>query len=246
MAAAKDAFKISNDEAAASATPFATRRNAFAAPVRANVAPVGQGSSTIAAATNATITVTPGRTARAVITVATPSATSGEPIRARLVEPLTDRGVVVLPAGTEVIGKGTAFDDGTANPRLAIAFTTFVLPDGTVRHATAQAYSPEDQRVGLRVPLNQQIGRKLGKVAGNAGLTYALEALSPRPQPIQTGVSGSLGLVATDPAYEAKRQAYDETARTVRSEFNLVSPTGARVLFELPVDTPVLIVFGLP
>jgi len=200
----------------------------------------GIAGSASAASDPATWKFTPGAHVSASIGVASPSAASGEPIIATLDEPLIERGVTLLPAGTRAIGTGGAWDDGSGHPRLNLTFTTFVLPDNSTRSYSARAYSPSDERPGIVVPYNHQYVRKGGMIAGAAAAAAAFAKIMPSQTQTVSGLS-----VQVDPTYQARQQAATDVYGALRQEMNLTRPA-VSILFELAAGTKITLVFGMP
>ncbi|MGI8547202.1 MAG: TrbI/VirB10 family protein [Gemmatimonadaceae bacterium] len=211
-------------------SPFSDRRSALA----------GDGGGDDASGSVASVQFVPGTRVKATIQTATPSATSGEPIQAVLDAPLVNRGRIIAPAGTRAIGKGTVFDDGTGNARLLINFTQFVLPDDRVLSLSGTSYSVEDNRPGLKVPINRQFARKGTRLGIGAGLAYGVAKVANRiagTQQQSAFVEPSIGQQVSG---EALKDAYSQA----RGELGLQSPPTGIVL-SLPQDQQLLIVFGL-
>jgi hypothetical protein len=243
MKAAKSFAVQPVSNSAATGTLYPTRRTALVAD-GSSMLPTGVSASGPSSASTAgdpsAWRFTPGIRAAASVAVASPSAASGEPIQLVLDEPLVDRGVTVLPAGTRVIATGSAWDDGSNKPRLMLKATTFVLPDNGVRTFAASVFSPEDERPGIVVPYNHQYARKGSAIAGAAAAAAAFAKISPSQPQTVSGLS-----VQVDPTYQARQQAASDVYNSLRQEMNLNRPPVA-VLFELAAGTKVTLVFGMP
>jgi hypothetical protein len=223
--------------ASAASTLYPTKRSALApeAPIGGAGAPGGAGGAEAPA-----WRFTPGVEVSASFLNDSPSAASGEPLVAVLDVALVDRGTVILPAGTKALGTGGSWDDGTNNPRLAVKFTTFILPDQSVRTFPATAYSPDDHRPGLVVPYNHQVARKGATILSSAATAAAFAKLMP-PEPQTTS-----GLTVTvDPTFQARQQAANDVYSSLSRELNLAKPA-VSILYELAAGTKTLLVFGMP
>jgi hypothetical protein len=223
--------------AGSSGALYPTKRSALAPDVATSAGGAAQQSGNKEAPT---WTFTPGIEVSATFVNDSPSAASGEPLIAILDVALVDRGMIVLPAGTKAIGTGGRWDDGSNNPRLAVKFVTFVLPDQSVKTLSATAYSPDDHRPGLVVPYNHQTARKGTQILTAAAAAAAFAKLVP-PQPQQ--VSGLS--VQVDPTYQARQQAATDVYQSMRQELQLNQPA-VSILFELNAGTKAVLVFGLP
>lgn len=206
--------------------------------VLAPPAPTTTGAGGALSADAASVDFVPGVRTTAHVETSYPSAGSGEPIEALLDAPLINRGAIILPAGTRAIGKGSAITDGTNQPRLLITFTTFVLPDQTVRHYAGVSYDLTDGRVGLNVPFNRQVGQRLQAIGTAAALAYGVASLIPN------GSSNSSVFAQPDPATVAKGQAYNQAEQSVAQQLNVGQPA-AGVLLKLDTGTQFAIVFGM-
>ena len=223
---------LSNTSGSDAASPFDGRRSALVS--LDGDAPLGGG-------TDSTLTdFVPGTRVSATIHTPTPAATSGEPIEAVFDAPLVNRGRVVAPAGTRAIGKGTVFDDGTGNVRLLIVFTQFVLPNDRVLAMTGTSYSVEDNRPGLKVPVNRQLTRKGTRLGVGAGLAYAVGQVATRIASNQSQSAFVEPSVGQQVAGQALQDAYNQA----RGELGLqTAPTG--IVLAIPQDQQLLIVFGI-
>lgn len=173
------------------------------------------------------LSITPGALAKAVLLT---GASSGS-VKAKLVEPLSVGGEILLEAGSVLLGTGQSSEE-----RLFIRFDKALFADGALEKIQAEAADLSDKIPGLK---GSRVGHRTARLAGSVGLNF-VSGLTDGLQ--EKKVSG--GTVINEASVKNALLNGSSRAALDQSRDMMASLKNDPVVIEVPEGTSFFVLFG--
>ena len=158
------------------------------------------------------------------------SGASNGPVRAEITEGLSVAGELLIPSGTIILGQGQSGDE-----RLMIHFRQMIFPDGAVESVEAEVCDAADKIVGLK---GSRVNSQALKLAMGIGLNFAGGA----SDALQDS-TGEYGAVVRPPSLRNAMLNGAGTAALAQSREIMSDVKNKPAIYEVPAETPVLVLF---